>query len=490
MARLRKRRALTRVVAIAPEHPSQSAACWRCSPAMKFALFAVAFFTTLSLQRSLRYRNKTDFSAPLQFKKDGTFQISIFEDLHFGESTYQTQSDADLWRTPPAARTDKPADAWDPWGPQQDINSVKVINKILDAEHPGLVVLNGDLITGENTYLENSTEYVDQIVGPLVQRGLSWASTYGNHDHSFNVTGATILDRERRWPNARTMQMVFGDDAGVSNYYLPVYDPACAGSSVGDSCAPELLLWFFDSRGGWRYQQKDAKGDKVGQPDWVDVSVVNWFTQTNAALTNKHQKAIPSLAFVHIPTNASLALQEAGVDKHRQPGIDDDVPLAQQAQGWCPDGRDDGTCAYGGQDVPFMQALTTTPGLMAIFSGHDHGDTWCYKWDGVLPGMTVAGHGLHVCFGQHTGYGGYGSWERGSRQVLVTQAQLKEEQTVDTWIRLESGEVVGHVSLNATYGQDRYPRTPNTKTSCPTCNYTVVTPMLGTKRKRAVSGLV
>ncbi|KAK8101895.1 hypothetical protein PG999_012269 [Apiospora kogelbergensis] len=432
---------------------------------MKFVLLAVAFFATLSLQRSVRYaRNEsTDFTAPLQFRKDGTFQISILEDLHFGEN------------------------AWDTWGPQQDINSVKVINKVLDAEHPELVVLNGDLITGENTFLENSTKYVDQIVGPLVERGLSWASTYGNHDHSFNVTGATILARERRWPNARTRQMVTGDDAGISNYYLPVHDPACTSSD----CAPELILWFFDSRGGWRYQQKDANGNKVGQPDWVDVGVVNWFTQTNAELTNKHQKTIPSLAFVHIPTNASLALQEAGVDGHKQPGIDDDAPLAQQAQGWCPDGRDDGdACSYGGQDVPFMQALTTTPGLLAVFSGHDHGDTWCYKWDGVLPGMTVAGRGLNVCFGQHTGYGGYGSWERGARQVLVTRDKLREEKAVDTWIRLESGNVVGRVSLNATYGQDKYPATPNTKTSCPTCNYTSVTPMPGTKRRRSRHGPV
>ncbi|KAK6849316.1 hypothetical protein PG995_013149 [Apiospora arundinis] len=448
-----------------PLPPSQSAATaarWRNLAVMKAVLVAVALFTTLSLQRGTRryIRNQTtDFSAPLRFKKDGTFQISILEDLHFGEN------------------------AWDSWGPQQDINSVKVINKVLDAEDPGLVVLNGDLITGENTFLENSTEYVDQIVGPIVARGLSWASTYGNHDHSFNVTGATILARERRWPNARTTQMVFGEDAGISNYYLPVYDSACASSK----CAPELLLWFFDSRGGWRYQKKDSKGNKVGQPDWVDVGVVNWFLQTHAELTNQHQKTIPSLAFVHIPTNASLALQEAGVDKHKQPGIDDDVPLAQQAQGWCPDGRDDGTCAYGGQDVPFMQAITTMPGLLAIFSGHDHGDTWCYKWKGVLPGMTVAGNGLNVCFGQHTGYGGYGNWERGARQVLVSRDKLRDEKAVDTWIRLESGNVVGRVSLNATYGQDTYPVTPNTKTSCPTCNYTMVTPMPA-KRRRGIRG--
>jgi hypothetical protein len=354
-----------------------------------------------------------------------------------------------------------------------------VINEILDNETPGLVVINGDLITGENTYLENSTLYVDEIVGPLVERGLSWASTYGNHDHDLNITGATILAREHLWPNSRTTQMVFGSDSGVSNYYLPVYDPACATYD----CAPELLIWFFDSRGGFYYQELDASGAKVGQPDWVDISVVNWFQETNTQLVKQYAKNIPSLAFVHIPTNASLALQEAGVNPNQEPGVNDDNPLAQQAQGWCSDGADDGSCAYGGQDIPFMEALTTTPGLMAVFSGHDHGDTWCYKWDTLLPGMNVTGNGINICFGQHTGYGGYGNWERGARQVLVTQSKLKDLE-IDTWIRLESGNTVGSVSLNATYGQDSYPETQDTMTYCPTCNYTTVTPMPGTRKKR------
>lgn len=354
-----------------------------------------------------------------------------------------------------------------------------MINKILDAESPALTVLNGDLITGENTFLTNSTVYVDQIVAPLVERGLTWASVYGNHDSDFNISREGILARERLWPNARTKQMVNIPKAGVSNYYLPVYGADCAGCK----CAPELLLWFFDSRGGFLFQQQDAEGNRVGQEDWVDVSVVEWFQQTNARLVARHKKAIPSLAFVHIPTNASQALQtEARVDPNHQPGIDDDYMLAQQGQGWCADGRNDGTCEYGGQDVPFMQAITTTPGLMAIFSGHDHGDTWCYKWEGVLPGMTVAGNGLNVCFGQHSGYGGYGTWTRGARQVLVTQSKLKDLE-VDTWIRLETGEAVGSVSLNATYGEDWYPATPNTHTSCPTCNYTIITPKPGSQKR-------
>ncbi|RYP39113.1 hypothetical protein DL766_000569 [Monosporascus sp. MC13-8B] len=364
-----------------------------------------------------RYANSSNAFGPLTFKADGTFQISIFEDLHFGEN------------------------AWDSWGPQQDINSVKVIDKLLTTESPDLVVLNGDLITGENGYLENATHYIDQIVEPLVERGLSWASAYGNHDHQFNLSAADILARERVWPNSRTRRMVAGEDVGVSNYYLPVYDPRCREEKI---CVPELLLWFFDSKGGFRFQQKDAYGKQVGIPNWVDHRVAQWWYQTNAELVQWYQQVIPSLAFVHIPTYASYALQQAGVDPYTEPGINDDNPLAPQAQGWCPDGRDDGTCSYGGQDIPFMQAITATKGLMAVFSGHDHGDTWCYKWDSLLPGMTVAGNGVNLCFGQHTGYGGYGNWERGARQVLVTKEQLRACE-VDTWIRLESGNVVSQI---------------------------------------------
>lgn len=115
-----------------------------------------------------------------------------------------------------------------------------------------------------------------------------------------------------------------------------------------------------------------------------------------------------------------------------------------------------------------MEAITSTPGVLALFSGHDHGDTWCYKWDDQLPGMSVNGNGVNLCFGQHSGYGGYGTWTRGSRQVLLTEDMLRDQEA-ETWIRLETGEVVGGVVLNSTYGEDRYPATEDTHTTCPTC---------------------
>jgi hypothetical protein len=89
--------------------------------------------------------------------------------------------------------------------------------------------------------------------------------------------------------------------------------------------------------------------------------------------------------------------------------------------------------------------------------------------------MTVAGNGVNLCFGQHTGYGGYGTWTRGSRQILVTEEMLKTFEA-ETWIRLERGEVVGHVSLNSTYGEDWYPATPNSHSTGPNDEYSFESP--------------
>ncbi|KAI2991147.1 hypothetical protein CBS147482_9075 [Aspergillus niger] len=367
----------------------------------------------------------------LQFTSNGTFQLTVFEDLHYGE----------------AEDTD--------WGPEQDVESRTVINTVLDHESPQLVILNGDLITGEDTFLSNATDYVDEIVAPLVQRNLLWASTYGNHDSDYNLSRNAILDRERTYPNSLTTSMVLGKLAGVSNYYLPVY-PSDASQST-----PAVILWFFDSRGGNYYQELEG-GSEVPQPCWVDQSVVSWFVETNANLTAQYGRVVPSLAFYHIPVNAMLAFQKQGVDTHEEPGINADDPLDQQGAASGQGGVSGTVFSYSGQDIPFMKALLNTKGLLATFSGHDHGDDWCFKWDSKLPGMNLTGNGLNMCFGRHSGYGGYGSWTRGARQILLDERTLSTQ--LSTWIRLEDGSVSGSVNLNATYGEDAYAAVPTTYT--------------------------
>ena len=255
---------------------------------------------------------------------------------------------------------------------------------------------------------------------------------------------------------------------GATNYYLPVFAADCP---TGCGCTPELILWFFDSRSGFEYQKVDAQGNRIERPKWVDEEVAEWFVSENERIVEKFGKVIPAITFVHIPVDAFRAIQNGpGLDPNRNPGMND-MEVTGQAEGFCADGVKNGTCAYGGQDVPFMKAVTSTPGMMGMFSAHIHGNSWCYKWTSdTLPGYPVQpeGEGLNICFGQRTGYGGNGNWERGTRNLLLRQDKLAKGE-IDTWIRLESGDAVGSVSLNATFGQDVYPEVPVRKTYCEEC---------------------
>lgn len=336
-----------------------------------------------------------------------SLKIAAFSDLHYGENEYS-------------------------FGPGQDTATTGLTNRILDTERPDFVVLNGDLITGENTYASNSTSYVDSIVTPFVQKGYKWASTYGNHDSAPNLDRAAILREEQKYPNAYTEHGPSGTD-GVTNYMIPVY-PA-SFSSIERT--PAALMWFFDSRGGTHI------GDNV--PDWVSNGTAAWFRETR----NTYQArwgVLPSIAFVHIPMRAFYDLQQsaANVSGSHYPGLNADVPLAQQGD--------------GAESVPFMQALLDTPGLHSVYSGHDHGDSWCGRWpDGTLPGKTASRPFL--CFCKHSGYGGYGSWNRGVRQIEMSFPQSvseKGEMQLNTWVTMAQGERVTRVSLNETYGQDVY----------------------------------
>lgn len=187
-------------------------------------------------------------------------------------------------------------------------------------------------------------------------------------------------------------------------------------------------------------------------PNWVEKSAVDWFECERARLLAKWGQ-LPSLAFVHIPPTSFLTLQKKrfpkkGYKDARFPGLNDEVPVANQGEG-----------RWGVKDKGFMRALLRTGGLHSVYSGHDHGNSWCGNWpdDKMATKEGVRhGEGPKICYVKHTGYGGYGSWRRGSR-VLGLKFEEEEGMKVDSWVRLEEGDVVQRVGLNETYGVDIYP---------------------------------
>ena len=87
------------------------------------------------------------------------------------------------------------------------------------------------------------------------------------------------------------------------------------------------------------------------------------------------------------------------------------------------------------------------------------------KWSKDLPNNSPAnGNGINLCFDRHTGYGGYSEWARGGRQIVIEEAKLGED-VLETWVRLEDGSVSGRVTLNTTYGTDRYPAVAKLKST-------------------------
>ena len=272
----------------------------------------------------------------------------------------------------------------------------------------------------------------------MIRRNIPWASVYGNHDSQFNISREALFQEETKHRLSYTKHSPLGIP-GVTNYYVPILPH---GELRNED--PVAILWFLDSQGGAPFQ---GHRDPDSIPNWVEDTTVDWFT-SEQRLIQQRWGDIPSLVFVHIPPTAFLTAQREMLSHVEDtsahfPGLNADIPLASQGDGW--------------QDVPLMQALVDTPGLHSIYSGHDHGDAWCANWP-VGRNSTKGLNKPHVCFCKHTGYGGYGRWNRGSRTVKLSFEQEDNKAIkVETWIRMENGKVIQKVGLNATYGVDIYP---------------------------------
>ncbi|KAF7289871.1 Alpha-aminoadipate reductase Lys1p [Mycena indigotica] len=393
---------------------------------LTFSLLAVG--APLSSSFSLSLTGLVQDKPKLIFDAHGKFKVVSFSDMHMGEGE----------------EVAKPQD----WGPQQDVNTSIVHANVLDHEKPRYVVFNGDLVTGENTFKENATKYLDIVFAPTVERNIPFSSTHGNHDNADHVNHQEEIEYEQKhYGNtlSYTRSDVGPKPYGSGNYWVPVY------GSPRD-VVPAVIMWFFDSRS---FVPGDPQGTGSGKvPDaanyyWVDENSVPPYIERQMQLMQCVLSGVKFHLLLYLSTYRR-AVQKAQILATLPALGDHDDEPDPASQGFL-----NGT--YTGLDLPFWRALISLNGgpyggrVLGMTSGHDHGESWCAR--------STTSSGIPICFNGHSGYGGYAtehSQVRNGRVFELDLAHLRGKVlTVRTWNSYENKTTGEEVVLGPDYMKDR-----------------------------------
>ena len=125
---------------------------------------------------------------------------------------------------------------------------------------------------------------------------------------------------------------------------------------------------------------------------------------------------LPSIVFQHIPTT------------------DYQFSASDGCKGYNGDGQTDAI----DYDAGIVQTLSNMGNVAVLAVGHNHGNDYCCPYSASLS----------ICFGRHSGYGGYGSWERGARvyEISIQEVATKTDSLYsiewESWVRLETGGII------------------------------------------------
>lgn len=341
----------------------------------------------------------------VQMPQDSPFKIAIFADLHFGE------------------------DAWTDWGPQQDVNSIRVMSNVLDQEHPDFVIYLGDVITANNIPIENASLYWDQAISPTRERGIPWSTVFGNHDDApfewpmewFSSSGIPQLRCPttnisysggnncsfRGTPRLELMtheiqhNSLSYSKSGPSNLWPSISNYVLKLSSSNDPEVTLALMYFLDSGGG-------------SYPEVLSSSQANWFKQTSQQVNPDSR--VPEIMFWHIPSQAYKQAAPRFFKGKCVGSLFKERVAAQEAE------------------MGMMKLLQARSSVKAVFVGHNHGLDWCCPYKQ-----------LWLCYARHSGYGGYGNWSRGARILEITEQPF----SIRSWIRMEDGSSHSTVVLSS-----------------------------------------
>jgi hypothetical protein len=271
---------------------------------------------------------------------------------------------------------------WD--GGRRDARTRGLISRLLDLEAPDLVVLTGDIVEGERS--PDAARSLRDASAPMAQRGIPWAAVFGNHDDEGRASRQRLARALERLPHRLTPR---GPRSlpGVGNGVLAVRANRRPG--------PAAFLYLFDSHA---YSPTGA-----GTYAWVRHEQVAWYRRASARLARRHGR-LPALAFLHIPLPEYQTAWTEGYDVRGE--------------------RNQAVCCPQVNSGLFA-AFHERGDVLGVFCGHDH-----------LNDFEATLHGVRLCYGRVSGYGGYGGgFPHGARVIELVEGR----RGFDTWLRLADG---------------------------------------------------
>ena len=299
---------------------------------------------------------------------------------------------------------------------------VQFINHVLKKYEPDLVVLGGDNTVPPKADVEKAVEELAKI---FVDNQTYFTLVFGNHDREERYSNAELLDMYQRYGKGYCLAYdAVPALSGTGAHNLPI-------SSSKNLFKVAYNLYMFDSgTGGYT----DANGNGGYECVWEDQ--VKWFESVNNTYTVANGgNVIPSMAFQHIIVGEvyeALYKEKSEVpislDSRFVNGREYDLTMADLSV--IKDGFMLEAPCPGVEDSRQFEALVEQ-GTVAVFSGHDHINTFTINYKGVdivnTPGCTFHSYGQDYNRGARLITLYEGKTEYGSEVLLLAQEAMDSD---------------------------------------------------------------
>lgn len=270
---------------------------------------------------------------------------------------------------------------------EQGLDCVK---EMVETEKPDLVIVTGDII-----YSAPADSTLSVVLKTFASLNVPFCMTFGNHDYDFKTPAIALYNQMQKTPNSVMPKL----QSKNTDYSLPIM------SSNGKRTA--AVLYCIDTH------NKPSIGG-IGGYQWITHNQITWYRQRSTVYKQKNGgKAVPSLAFMHIPLpefnyateNTQCPMYGSRLEKAYSPSINSGMFASIKEMG----------------------------DIMGVFCGHDHDNDYAVSYFNVL-----LAHGRFS--GGNTEYN---HLKRGARVIVLKEGKRE----FDTWIR----EVGGNVLYKTTY---------------------------------------